>query len=730
MADIWDKLEQDAFSSKKDASNKDIWDRLENSAFGIEEKPATRNPAAFLNDTVITGANAALGGVQAVSDFISPGNRLSQGIESLVREGEESQSNAVKQGRAKLGKAMESEDVGTQLKGVKDYVLQNPVQAAAMAAGSFALPFGAIKGAKLASGALGLGEKAAGRLATGTGMATSGVMAGGDAAGDAYQQVMDSPDLAFLPINERESLATSAARKASVVPFVIGGISGAFGADKALATGTRSLLKTGASEFVSEAFEEGSTKLSANIAAENAGVNVGIWKGVAGSAALGGLLGGATGLTVGAMTKQPDSLLPGSTNISTGQQAPDNNAINKAIDANSTEINTNSGQQVIEIQQKQAELQQAQADAKAQADQAAAQQAQQKAQEQQQAFIEVASTYGFTPNATGTLSLGKILIRTPEIAQQYITQFEIANKDKSPTQKALFGAALSSGAVPVKPGATPKAIATSVNTFLNNWQLAGIEDKVEAADWINTVIPTIESASALKEAAPLNEFYKSLTGQDAPAFASLLEQATEKPTKTKGVKDEQLQQLQTDAGLRAVPVQGGATQISGNQPGDVRPVGVQPIQPGSLGEGSLSLQTGAVPSGGVSTSTSAGGSGVNIPNAGIQAQGQVNANQPKVTTKKRRGGVPEQVAEGSANVEQTVEEKATGIVETVVRNVIDAVVKRKGRMSNVNLQKLKDFIYYDFSQIENKAAKTGELTKKELADMLGVSLQMIYKYAK
>ncbi|CAB4135475.1 hypothetical protein UFOVP285_33 [uncultured Caudovirales phage] len=725
MADIWDKLEQDAFSSKKDASNKDIWDRLENSAFGIEEKPATRNPAAFLNDTVITGANAALGGVQAVSDFISPGNRLSQGIESLVREGEESQSNAVKQGRAKLGKAMESEDVGTQLKGVKDYVLQNPVQAAAMAAGSFALPFGAIKGAKLASGALGLGEKAAGRLATGTGMATSGVMAGGDAAGDAYQQVMDSPDLAFLPINERESLATSAARKASVVPFVIGGISGAFGADKALATGTRSLLKTGASEFVSEAFEEGSTKLSANIAAENAGVNVGIWKGVAGSAALGGLLGGATGLTVGAMTKQPDSLLPGSTNISTGQQAPDNNAINKAIDANSTEINTNSGQQVIEIQQKQAELQQAQADAKAQADQAAAQQAQQKAQEQQQAFIEVASTYGFTPNATGTLSLGKILIRTPEIAQQYITQFEIANKDKSPTQKALFGAALSSGAVPVKPGATPKAIATSVNTFLNNWQLAGIEDKVEAADWINTVIPTIEGASALKEAAPLNEFYKSLTGQDAPAFASLLEQATEKPTKTKGVKDEQLQQLQTDAGLRAVPVQGGATQISGNQPGDVRPVGVQPIQPGSLGEGSLSLQTGAVPSGGVSTSTSAGGSGVNIPNAGIQAQGQVNANQPKVTTKKRRGGVPEQVAEGSANVEQTVEEKATGIVETVVRNVIDAVVKRKGRMSNVNLQKLKDFIYYDFSQIENKAAKTGELTKKELADMFDVSTDTI-----
>jgi hypothetical protein len=679
-----------------------------------------------VNDYAIDFGNTVLNLPKAALDFASPGTKASAAISQFQKEGSAKQTLSAQEADYKLAQSMQSEDLGEQAKGALTYIKENPIRSATQAAGSFVGPGFAIKGAQLASGALNLGSKATGRVALGSAAGTTGVMAGGDAAGDAYDMVMNSPSLQNMPVEERERLATDAARKASVVPFALGaGTSFLPGAEKALSMGTKSILRTGAGEFAGEFIEEGATKLSANLAAQQYAPEVRTMQGVVGSAVMGGVLGGGTGLAVGAMNKQPGSLLQGSAQNETKENSPNANAINNAIDSNSTEISTNSGQQVLEIQQKQAELQQAQADAKAQADQAAAQQAQQKAQEQQQAFIDVASTYGFTPNATGTLSLGKILIRTPEIAQQYITQFEIANKDKSPTQKALFGAALSSGAVPVKPGATPKAIATSVNTFLNNWQLAGIEDKVEAADWINTVIPTIEGASALKEAAPLNEFYKSLTGQDAPAFASLLEQATEKPTKTKGVKDEQLQQLQTDAGLRAVPVQGGATQISGNQPGYVRPVGVQPIQPGSLGEGSLSLQTGALPSGGVPTSPSTGGSGINIPNAGVQAQGQVNANQPKVTTKKRRGGVPEQAVEGSANVEQTVEEKATGIVETVVRNVIDAVVKRKGRMSNVNLQKLKDFIYYDFSQIENKAAKTGELTKKELADMFGVSTDTI-----
>lgn len=719
-------LKEYGLSDKKDSGQEYLENVL--GEYGLSEKkaPASRNPFAVANDLVITGANAALGGAQAASDFVSPGNRFSQGIETLIREGEDKQSDVVKEGRRKLGQALDTDDVGTQLRGVKDFVLENPGQAAAMAAGSFAIPFGAIKGAKGTAQLFGLGEKAAGRAALGTGMVTSGVLAGGDAAGDAYQAVMNSPALADRTIEERERLANDAARKASVVPFAIGAASGLFGADRALATGTRSLLKTGAAEFASEAVEEGATKLSANIAADLAGAEVGTFRGVAGAAALGGVLGGGTGLAVGALTKQPDSLLQGSTNISSGQISPDENAVNKAIDANSSEIpGTPLEIQIEQIKRQQEELQQAQNVAKQEAEVAAQQQVAQQQAAQTQAFNDVASTYGFTPSATGSYNLGKALIRTPEIAQQYIQQFEEANKDKTPVQKSLFGTALSSGAVPVKPGATPKAIANSVNTFLNNWQLTGIDDKAEAAEWVNTTISTIEGGTAVKQAAPLNEFYRELTGKDSPAFVSLLDQETALPTKTKGAKDGQ-QQLQGNAGLRAVSEQGGTTQTSGT--GSVRPTGLQPLQSGSLDEGSLGLQVGAVPSGGVPTSASTAGSGSNIPNAGsgqTQNQGQVNGRQVQVTTKKRRGVVPDQVAERARSPEQQVEEEATNLVETVVKNVIDAVVKRRGRMSNVNLEKLKEFIYYDFSQVENRKEGIAGLTKKELAEMFDVSTDTI-----
>lgn len=600
--------------------------------YGITEKPApkTRNPFAVANDTVITAANAALGGVQAASDFVSPGNRLSQGIEGLIKEGEEKQSDIVKAGRAKLNQAMESEDIGTQLKGVKEYVTQNPLQAAAMGAGSFALPLGAIKGVKYGSAALGLGEKLAGRLATGTGMLTSGVMAGGDAAGSAYQEVMNSPNLQHLPVEERETMATDAARKASVVPFAIGAASGMFGAEKALATGTKSILKTGLQEFGSEALEEGVTQLSSNLAAQQYAPEVGTWKGVAGAAALGGVLGGGTGLAVGMVHKQPDSLLPGSTNISTGEPNPDSNAINKAIDANSSEIPVGPPPREALIGPQSPEQVGPPAPSQQQVEAAQQQIAAQKQQEAQEAFNHVASTYGITPTGTGSFKLGGALIRDQGIAQQYIQGFEAINKDKTPEQKAIFGAALSSGAAKVKPGSSIKSIAQAANNFLTQWQFEGLNTKQEAADWADQQIAAIEGSSAIKEAAPLNEFHRSLTGQDSPAFVTLVQQAEEKPTKQtkEGVTNGQLQ-LQSNAGLREVPVQGGTTETSGTGTGNVRPVSIQPVGAGSLGEGSLGLQTGAIPSGGVSTSTAANVAGTTV-SSGQQEQAQQVINDDRV----------------------------------------------------------------------------------------------------
>jgi hypothetical protein len=723
----------------------------------VEQKaPASRNPFAVANDLVITGANQFLGGAQAVSDFISPNNKFSQGVEELIKEGEAKQSDVVKESRRKLGQALDTEDIGTQLRGVKDFVLENPGQAAAMAAGSFAIPFGAIKGAKGVGQLFGLGEKAASRVALGTGMTTSGVLAGGDAAGDAYQAVMNSPALADRTIEERERLASDAARKASAVPFVLGAASGLVGADRALATGTRSLLKTGAAEFASEAVEEGATKLSANIAADLAGAEVGTFRGVAGAAALGGALGGGTGLAVGALTKQPDSLLAGSTNISTGQISPDENAVNKAIDANSSEITAaprpipvslsgwpdqllNSTLQfqlakgreanVELIQQIDAEIARRGGtevvDSQAQVRNAQLQQQQQAAQAQQQAAqaqaaqvdalrTDVFNKYG---GQTTTLPGGTKPVFS-FLGKQYFTVNDMnkavdavlaKEQTKPPMVREVEGALAS--VIPVvgaKPY-TPAKMASFLNPYLNE-----AESIAEVADRIDARLASIKPNSP--ESDTLTALRNVLRGQPAEGNITQLNQ---------GVNDGQLQ-LQGNAGLRTISEQGGATQTGGT--GSVRPTNLQSVQPRSIDEGSLGLQTGALSSGGVSTGPNAGRGGLNIPNAGsgqTQDQGQVNGRQPQVSIKKRRSVVPDQAAERARSPEQQVEEEATNLVETVVRNVIDAVVKRRGRMSNVNLQKLKDFIYYDFSQVENRKEGIAGLTKKELAEMFDVSTDTI-----
>ena len=59
--------------------------------------PAPRRSLfAVANDTVIEAANAAAGTVGAMANFVSPGNRFSQGVDEFIKAGEESQSDAVK----------------------------------------------------------------------------------------------------------------------------------------------------------------------------------------------------------------------------------------------------------------------------------------------------------------------------------------------------------------------------------------------------------------------------------------------------------------------------------------------------------------------------------------------------------------------------------------------------------------------------------------------------------
>lgn len=633
MASIWDDLgtptpnpEAEGKRGPAPSQSGSIWDTP--APDDVSATPQKRGLLGAANDYAIEIANAALQLPKAALDFVKPGTESSAAIGRLIEEGESKQSDVTKAAKAKLSQTMQSESLGEQAKGAAQYVMQNPVLAASQALGSFVGPGFAIKGGKMIGGALGLTEKAAGRVALGSGMATTGVLAGGDAAGDAYQTVMNSPTLADLPIEERERMATDASRKASAVPFVLGAAAGVFGAEKAFALGTKSLLKTGAQEFASEAVEEGATKLSANLAAKQYATEVNAMSGVVGSATLGGLLGGGTGLAVGAMSKQPDSFLPGSTNISTGESSPDLNAINKAIDSNSPEIAPAQNIQVAEIRQQEAQLEQARAQAKQEADTVAAQQQQaaqaQQTEQERQAFIDGSSTYGVQPGArAGQFTIaGKPLFTTKD-AMAFMGQLDQLNADKSPEQKSLIGAVLSSGAVQVKPDANVKAVNNAANKFLDSYGLGSSESKLEAADRANTIINTVEGPKAFKQAEQLNGFYRAVTGTDAPAFVSLQQQIGEEEAKKlskKGASNEQLRlQDQGNAGLRAVSEQGGPTQTSGNQLGDVRSTGVQPIQSGSIGAGSLGLQTGAIPSGGVSTSTSTGGA---VSSRGTERPGQ------------------------------------------------------------------------------------------------------------
>jgi len=258
---------------------------LEQVAEDFGFKNAAKAPRGVLgaaNDTVVNFGNAAIGGVKAGIDFVSPGSRAAAALEGVMESGNQTKSLSTRIADEKLSQALDTSDIGTQLSGVGKYVMENPLQAAAQAAGSFAIPGAAIKGARAAAKGLGFvddavnaarsvgpitaeaaalaGNQVLSRAGTAAAMGSGAMLAGGDAAGDAYDMVIRG--------GGSEEDATRAARAASVAPALIGAIGGRFGAEGALARGgTRSILRTGAQEFATEAIEEGSTKLSANVAA-------------------------------------------------------------------------------------------------------------------------------------------------------------------------------------------------------------------------------------------------------------------------------------------------------------------------------------------------------------------------------------------------------------------------------------------------------------------------------
>lgn len=268
-----------------------------------DEPPKSRGLMAVANDTVIEAANAAAGGLSSAANFIKPGNAVSGWIDkNIIQAGEEAQSDVVKASKKKFREGVENADGAMgELGAVGSYIAENPLLAAAQAAGSFVGPGAAVKGAGMAARAAGMAAKGIERAGRAGGVAAGAAMAGGDAAGTAY-------DLA-IKAGATEEEATAAARQASVIPALVGGAGGAFGAEKLLA-GAKGFgggaaaraAKTGLSEAAQEAVEEGVTQYEGQRAAIPFDPSIDPSKGVAAAAGMGAALGGMTGAGTSLLT--------------------------------------------------------------------------------------------------------------------------------------------------------------------------------------------------------------------------------------------------------------------------------------------------------------------------------------------------------------------------------------------------------------------------------------------
>ena len=277
-------------------------------------RPATRNPAAVLNDWAIEIANQVLGTGKAITDFVVPGTELAKRVEDLIRQGEESQSDVTKEAKRKLQESMSAGGLEA-VQGVGEYAVTSPGLAASMLLGQLGPAKVAITGtANLAGRALRLGEAARTSVGLGAGSVYGAAAGGGDAAGDAYDMTFRGLVAQGMSEEEADRYATVAAREASVAPAVLGAVGGRYGVERVFAGGGRGgLLRTGLAEGLQQGIEEGATKASANIAAGQYVPGIDPMQGVVGSAALGGLLGFGGGALVGYGSQRPTDLLARST---------------------------------------------------------------------------------------------------------------------------------------------------------------------------------------------------------------------------------------------------------------------------------------------------------------------------------------------------------------------------------------------------------------------------------
>jgi hypothetical protein len=637
--------------------------------FGIEDpENAPRGFLGAANDTAINFGNAVAGGVGAVADFVAPGNRFSKAVDEFVEDGVSKLSLQERLSQDRFSQALDTDDLGTQAAGVWDRVTDAPIQTAAQALGNFVVPGASIKGAQLGARALGVGtkyaddaidaarnagpitprmgidigtkaaDKAIERVGLGTGMLLSGAMNAGDAAGTAYDLVLESTG--------SEELALKAAREASIAPFAVGLATGAFGAEKVLArTGKQplgsgaSILATGGIEAGTEFIEEGTAAYSGRKVASLYDDSINPMTGVFGQSLMGAVQGGATGASVALLDKM-------------GRGA-ENAAISRAINNSSLGQDPDTGEFTLpgsetpvemaaRIKQEQdAQLAQQQAEKEAATKLAAANQQNNQAQQQQAQVEQQAQTtqqlydqFGVQPvldpqtnQPVGKFVLGDKIFFTEGDAMAFAEGLTEAGKDLSPAQQSLVGKLFAGGVVPVKATDTAKGLISKASKFMQDTQLASATDMNDVVSRIDQTIEAIAPKTDLvgskmsKDAemlTSLDKLRKSITGEASTRLGEIADQQTmslqqqeaQKAAKAaKGGKKNPATtattpgnaqtsggpngQQQSAPGMGEVSEQGSAGGTVSPANGDVGSSQVQPVGSGSVADGSDGQQNDA-----------------------------------------------------------------------------------------------------------------------------------------
>ena len=170
----------------------------------------------------------------------------------------------------------------------------------------------------------------------------------------------------------------------------------------------------------------------------------------------------------------------------------------------------------------------------------------------------------------------------------------------------------------------------AVGKVANAFQIGHVQSVAEAAQILN------EQSNTLKgnKLEQLNAIHQALTGEDTSGYLA------EQQSKTaKGAKNGKLQ-LQNNAGLGTVPVQGGTREGGGGNLGNVQPSGVQSLLTGSQPQGPIGQQIGQPSGEGIRTGTSV------TPNlsSGQLTSGQVNVQATNQNGGGQVSGQPQQAA--------------------------------------------------------------------------------------